>query len=110
MSLADELLADFEEAGEDVEDTEGDGQTMELADVDDVSLTSQAVSKNSVRNIAKLRDSAEVHFFVSCSSPDHCVLSVSFCEPWEQEWKRVNILSVTSRVRAPKSNMFSMNQ
>lgn len=60
MSLADELLADFEEAGEDVEDTEVDSQMMELADVDDVSMATSVVSKNSVRNIAKLRDSEEL--------------------------------------------------
>ncbi|XP_045211862.1 U4/U6 small nuclear ribonucleoprotein Prp31-like [Mercenaria mercenaria] len=60
MSLADELLADFEEAGDDVEEHEGDGQTMELADVDDVTMETHIVAKNSVRNIAKLRDSEEL--------------------------------------------------
>jgi hypothetical protein len=60
MSLADELLADFEEAGDDIEENDGDGQTMELADVDDVTMETQTLTKNSVRNIAKLRDSDEV--------------------------------------------------
>lgn len=61
MSLADELLADFDEAPDDVEDNEGGGQMLELAEVDDVSMETQTLSKNSVRNIAKLRDSEEVN-------------------------------------------------
>lgn len=60
MSLADELLADFEEAGDDVGETEGEGQMLELAEVDDVTMETHVVTKNSVRNIAKLRDSEEV--------------------------------------------------
>jgi len=60
MSLADELLADFEDGGEDVEDNEGEGQMLELAEVDDVTMETQVIGKNSVRNIAKLRDSEEV--------------------------------------------------
>ena len=74
MSLADELLADFDEAGDDVEDHEGDGQTMELAEVDDVTMETQSYSRNSVRNIAKLRDSDEVYLVftvLSCKLITH---------------------------------------
>lgn len=60
MSLADELLADFEEAGDDTEVGDGDGYTMELAEVDEVSDDTQATQRNSVRSIAKLRDSEEL--------------------------------------------------
>ncbi|XP_052788119.1 U4/U6 small nuclear ribonucleoprotein Prp31-like [Mya arenaria] len=60
MSLADELLADFEDAGEEVEENEGEGQMLELAEIDDVTMETQTVSKNSVRNIAKLRDGEEL--------------------------------------------------
>lgn len=61
MSLADELLADFEEAGNDVEENEGEGQMYELADIDDIAMDADVpLKKNSVRNIAKLRDSEEL--------------------------------------------------
>ena len=60
MSLADELLADFEEDGDDVEEPEDDGQMLELAEVEDVAMDTEQFSKNSVRSIAKLRDSDEV--------------------------------------------------
>ena len=70
MSLADELLADFEEAGDNADEAEGDGQTMELAEVDDVSMETVSLSKNSVRNIAKLRDSEQVIYCsVQCAHP-----------------------------------------
>ena len=64
MSLADELLADFEEDGDDVEEPEDDGQMLELAEVEDVAMDTEQFNKNSVRSIAKLRDSDEVgvHF------------------------------------------------
>ena len=60
MSLADELLADFEEDGDDVEEPEDDGQMLELAEVEDVAMDTEQFNKNSVRSIAKLRDSDEV--------------------------------------------------
>ncbi|KAL4240096.1 U4/U6 small nuclear ribonucleoprotein Prp31 [Mactra antiquata] len=60
MSLADELLADFEDAGDDVEENDGESQMLELAEVEDVTMEAQSLSKNSVRNIAKLRDSDEL--------------------------------------------------
>lgn len=67
MSLADELLADFDEAADDVVDNESEGQMLELAEVDDVAMETQSYSKSSVRNIAKLRDSEEVCLFYLAS-------------------------------------------
>ena len=60
MSLADELLADFEEDGDDMEEPESEAQMFELAEVEEVTMEQEQVNKNSVRNIAKLRDSEEV--------------------------------------------------
>ena len=65
MSLADELLADFEEDGDRLGDDEEEDQIGELADVDDVSMDTDIGRKSSVRNIAKLRDSLEVHKRIS---------------------------------------------
>ena len=64
MSLADELLADFEEDGDGVEEPEDESQMFELAEVEDVAMEQEQFNKNSVRNIAKLLDSDEVRFFV----------------------------------------------
>lgn len=58
MSLADELLADLEEGGEDVEQEESDMEA-EVDDIDDVALTTEKPS-DSVRNVAKLLDSKEL--------------------------------------------------
>lgn len=58
MSLADELLADLEEGGEEVEQSDEDMEA-EVADIDEASLTT-AKSANTVRNVAKLLDSKEV--------------------------------------------------
>ena len=61
MSLADELLADLEDAGE--EDTEaGDGNIPN--DVDDVEDITMEVDndEDSIRGIAKLRDSEKVFY------------------------------------------------
>lgn len=57
MSLADELLADLEEGGENLET-----QDIEQEDVTEVSDTVMEVdtTKHSVRSVAKLRDSTEV--------------------------------------------------
>ena len=63
MSLADELLADFEEEGDNHEDNDGEGQMVEMTDVDDVTMETDLNKKNSVRNIAKLRDSEEVRTY-----------------------------------------------
>ena len=60
MSLADELLADFEDDDHDVEEPETEAQMFELAEVEDVAMEQEQVNKNSVRSIAKLRDSEEV--------------------------------------------------
>lgn len=60
MSLADELLADFEEDGDDMEEPESEAQMFELAEVEEVTMEQEQVNKNSVRNIAKLRDSEEL--------------------------------------------------
>ncbi|XP_076458994.1 U4/U6 small nuclear ribonucleoprotein Prp31-like [Babylonia areolata] len=58
MSLADELLADLEEGGEDVEQEDSDMEA-EVDDIDDVALTTEKPS-NSVKNVAKLLDSKEL--------------------------------------------------
>ncbi|PVD38332.1 hypothetical protein C0Q70_00944 [Pomacea canaliculata] len=58
MSLADELLADLEEGGEEVEQSDEDMEA-EVADIDEASLTT-AKSANTVRNVAKLLDSKEL--------------------------------------------------
>ena len=62
MSLADELLADLEEGGEDVDEVDNDMEA-EVDEIDDVALTTEKPS-NSVRNVAKLQDSKEVHLTV----------------------------------------------
>lgn len=62
MSLADELLADLEEGGEDVDEVNSDMEA-EVDEIDDVALTTEKPS-NSVRNVAKLQDSKEVHLTV----------------------------------------------
>ena len=59
MSLADELLADLEEGG-DVEQAESDMEA-EVDDIDDVAITTEKPS-NTVRTVAKLQDSKEVHY------------------------------------------------
>ncbi len=59
MSLAEELLADLEEGGEEaLEETEGQ-ELDEIADVTDV-VTETTADSESVHSIAKLRDSEEV--------------------------------------------------
>lgn len=64
MSLADELLADFEDAEtEDVNDIVDGGPTETQNDADDVMEVADGgtdVTNNSVRLVAKLRDSKEV--------------------------------------------------
>ncbi|KAL8587798.1 U4/U6 small nuclear ribonucleoprotein Prp31 [Nucella lapillus] len=62
MSLADELLADLEEGGEDVEQEESDMEA-EVDDIDDVALTAEKPT-NSVRNVAKLLESKELAFII----------------------------------------------
>lgn len=57
MSLADELLADLEDVGEDTEQLE-EGVPEEVPEVIDVPM--EVENQKSVRNIAKLRDSIEV--------------------------------------------------
>jgi hypothetical protein len=66
MSLADELLADLEDAGEDEampDDLQeaGIAKTDDLADeVDDVSMQTDTSRGSSIHSIAKLRDSKQV--------------------------------------------------
>ena len=62
MSLADELLADFEDDDHVVEEPETEAQMFELAEVEEVTMETEQSNKNSVRNIAKLRDSEEVSY------------------------------------------------
>lgn len=57
MSLADELLADLEDVGEDTEQLE-EGVPEEVPEVIDVPM--EVENQKSVRNIAKLRDSIEL--------------------------------------------------
>lgn len=60
MSLADELLADLEEGGDALGETETEALT-ELTEVEDVIMeTDMLKGRNSVRSVAKLRDSDQV--------------------------------------------------
>ena len=73
MSLADELLADLEDVGEEAEqpDQEAPEEVPEVTT--EVSMEVDNLQK-SVRNIAKLRDSIEVR--IDCYSVtlhDHCL-------------------------------------
>ena len=58
MSLADELLADLEEGGEDIEQDEDEVQA-EIADVEEITMDMDK-QYSSVSCVAKLRDSKEV--------------------------------------------------
>ena len=58
MSLADELLADLEEGGEDVDQSDSDMEA-EVADIDDIDISDQQ-QKSNVKSVAKLKDSKEV--------------------------------------------------
>ena len=62
MSLADELLADFEDDDHVVEEPETEAQMFKLAEVEEVTMETEQSNKSSVRNIAKLRDSEEVSY------------------------------------------------
>ena len=61
MSLAEELQADFEEGGEEeIQAAEGDDLVADVDDIEDVmAMETETVSSDSVRNVAKLRDSAQ---------------------------------------------------
>ena len=58
MSLADELLADLEEGGEDLERDQHINNYV--TEVEDVTMDISALKTFSVRNVAKLLDSDEV--------------------------------------------------
>lgn len=60
MSLADELLADYEEAGGEVIEDEADVEMTEIAEVAEVSEEVDFSTKDSVRSVAKLRDSQKL--------------------------------------------------
>jgi predicted solute-binding protein len=62
MSLADELLADLEEGGEEEADPElADNVADAIEDVNDVAMeTETKVTGDSVRQVAKLLDSNQV--------------------------------------------------
>jgi len=64
MSLADELLADLEDAGEDITDELQETDQTKLEDtadeVEDVSMHVDSEKLNSIHSIAKLRDSKQV--------------------------------------------------
>lgn len=70
MSLADELLADLEEGGEEeVEQTDGDiaEAIPNVEDVGEVDMDTQdALTSDCVKNVAKLRDSDQVIFYYYC--------------------------------------------
>ena len=59
MSLADELLADLEEAGDDPQPEEEQGEVDEVTEVTEVTMETDT-QQNTVHSIAKLRDSEEV--------------------------------------------------
>lgn len=62
MSLADELLADLEDGGdEELMDPEVDERSREeIGSVDDVMMQPADVNINSIHSLAKLRDSQQV--------------------------------------------------
>ena len=66
MSLADELLADFEE--DDLGQNEEEEADEEMAEVAEVAAEVDYTSKESVRHVAKLRDSKEVGALYSIST------------------------------------------
>ena len=59
MSLADELLADLEEAGDDLQPDEEQDGVGEVPEVTEVTMETDT-QQNTVHSIAKLRDSDEV--------------------------------------------------
>ena len=67
MSLADELLADLEEGGEDVEVPEAAEPEDVALELPDVTMEHDAPS-DSVRSVAKLRDSEQVWGFSNRAS------------------------------------------
>ncbi|GFS15856.1 U4/U6 small nuclear ribonucleoprotein Prp31 [Elysia marginata] len=65
MSLADELLADLEEGGEEL-DTIEEGDETEINDVDDIGMEiDHQGSSHTVRSVAKLKDSPELEKILS---------------------------------------------
>ncbi len=78
MSLADELLADLEEIAEEGEEEEvNDGDLNdEIEDIDDMEIETKM---DSVRNIAKLRHSAEVRLAVSTCRWLHHIVTYKVC-------------------------------
>ena len=58
MSLADELLADLEEGGDNLETNDAE-EPEEVTEVTDIVMEVDT-SRHSVRSVAKLRDSKEV--------------------------------------------------
>ena len=65
MSLADELLADLEEGGEEL-DTIEEGDETEINDVDDIGMEIDRQGSNvTVRSVAKLKDSVELEKILS---------------------------------------------
>jgi len=68
MSLADELLADLEDGGEDIADELQETDETKLEDiaeeVEDVSMQVDSDKLNSIHSIAKLRDSKQVLFLI----------------------------------------------
>lgn len=71
MSLADELLADLEEGGEDIADESQESDQTKLEDiaeeVEDVTMHVDLDKLNSVHSIAKLRDSKQVFIISHCA-------------------------------------------
>jgi len=82
MSLADELLADLEDGGEDIADEIQELDQTKLEDiaeeVEDVYMHVDPDKLNSIHNIAKLRDSKQVCIFYSSSV---------FCYGYHLQWK-----------------------
>ena len=68
MSLADELLADLEEGGDeevDAAETEAIGAVPDIEDVSAMDTDDTKVDVNSVHSVAKLLDGEEV-LYISC--------------------------------------------
>jgi len=95
MSLADELLADLEDGGEDIADELQETDETKLEDiaeeVEDVSMQVDSDKLNSIHSIAKLRDSKQVLFLIFSILFCFCFVLRNFFEfsnqcPWTGVW------------------------
>lgn len=65
MSLADELLADLEEGGEELDSIEEEGDNEINDIIDDVEDTTEKIAGSTVKSVAKLKDSKELAYILT---------------------------------------------